>query len=98
MFLPILFSATHSYPPVSSCWKLGISSTALEYFILTLLGNGTPLALLQVSSGTGLQEMEEANLKLVAQAACVGRDPATKKCLMKSKNLLSAFFIFFLDE
>ncbi|TNN87709.1 hypothetical protein EYF80_002056 [Liparis tanakae] len=47
MFLPILFSTTHSYPPVSSCWKLGISSTALEYFILTLLGKGTPLALFQ---------------------------------------------------
>ncbi|KAG7257483.1 LOW QUALITY PROTEIN: hypothetical protein CRUP_024474, partial [Coryphaenoides rupestris] len=31
-------------PPVSSCWKLGISSTALEYFIFTLLGKGTPLA------------------------------------------------------
>lgn len=55
-FLPRLFSAIHSYAPASSCWKLGISRTAFAFFILTLLGKGTPLVLLQLISGTGLQK------------------------------------------
>ena len=63
-FFPRLFSTTHSYVPVSSCWKLGISSTALEFFILTLLGKGTPLVLLQLISGTGLWH-EERNSPMV---------------------------------
>lgn len=103
MFLPILFSATHSYPPVSSCWKLGISSTAFEYFILTLLGNGTPLALFQVISGTGLEETEEeGNLrrksrfallwtfKTVAEVAGVCNNPAIK-CSIELKVCLLYF-------
>lgn len=56
LFFPCRFSATHSYAPASSCWKLGISRTALEFFIFTLLAKGTPLVLLQLISGTGLQE------------------------------------------
>lgn len=55
-FLPRRFSAIHSYVPASSCWKLGISRTAFEFFILTLLGKGMPLVLLQLISGTGLQK------------------------------------------
>lgn len=73
VFFPILFSARHSYPPVSSCWKLGISSTAFEYFILTLLGKGTPLARFHVISGTGLEEDESEytfkSSKIVIQVA-----------------------------
>lgn len=55
-FFPRRFSAIHSYVPASSCWKLGISRTAFEFFILTLLGKGMPLVLLQLISGTGLQK------------------------------------------
>lgn len=55
-FLPRRFSAMHSYVPASSCWKLGISRTAFEFFILTLLGKGMPLVLLQLISGTGLRK------------------------------------------
>ena len=100
VFLPILFSATHSYPPVSSCWKLGISSTAFEYFILTLLGKGTPLALFQVISGTGLEEKQSGKLsgkswftflwtyKIVVQVAGVCNNPAIK-CLIELKPCIS---------
>ncbi|KAG7258402.1 hypothetical protein CRUP_028443 [Coryphaenoides rupestris] len=46
-------SAASFTPPVSSCWKLGISSTALEYFIFTLLGKGTPLARFHLFQSAG---------------------------------------------
>lgn len=101
MFLPILFSTTHSYPPVSSCWKLGISSTALEYFILTLLGKGTPLALFQVISGTGLEETEEENLSRDSDSSifqdchsgCRCNNPTATKYLIELKSLFTFFFL-----
>lgn len=65
LFFPCRFSATHSYAPASSCWKLGISRTALEFFIFTLLAKGTPLVLLQLISGTGLKEGERTVCYLI---------------------------------
>lgn len=56
MFIPLEFSATHSYVPASSCWKYGISRTPLAFLMSTFLGKGTPSTLLQFMDGTGLWE------------------------------------------
>lgn len=54
VFIPLEFSATHSYVPASSCWKYGISRTPLVFLMSTFLGKGTLSTLLQLIEGAGL--------------------------------------------
>lgn len=84
-FLPRRFSAMHSYVPASSCWKLGISRTAFEFFILTLLGNGTPLVLLQLISGTGLQERNKKFPGFLLSVAVIKVQLSTEGKQLKQK-------------
>ncbi|TNN55475.1 hypothetical protein EYF80_034297 [Liparis tanakae] len=70
----------HSYIPESSCWKLGISRTAFEFFIFTLLGKGMPLVLLQLISGTGLQNKTDIEKKKEAPAFPWEDIPRHGKC------------------
>lgn len=60
-FLPLLFSATHSYTPASSGRKYGISRSPVEWLILILPGSGFPSAFLQEMEGTGLQKQSQGH-------------------------------------
>lgn len=70
VFIPLEFSATHSYVPASSCWKYGISRTPLVFLMSTFLGKGTLSTLLQLIEGAGLWKHRRTWLIMSDKSLC----------------------------